>query len=119
MTCKCGGSGLVPFVKDGRIIPNVWIDCPHCYQQPVEHYQPLTPADFDFPCSDTFRGFSYQYCNQPDPGYIPPTPEAPAPKPIHHYHVDISKRLLQNIEGQVKYLQGKVIEREKKKEDFY
>ena len=75
---RCNGSGLIPFVKNGKVVPHAWIDC-DCKQQ-VEHYQPITPADFDFSMSDTFRAFSYQYCNQPDPGYIPQEQEAPAPR---------------------------------------
>ena len=115
MSCgKCNDSGLIPFEKDGKVIPNAWIDCPHCYQQPVEHYRPLSPASIDYACSDTFRSHSYQYCNQSDPGYIPPEPEASPPQEIFHYHVDLSKQILRNLEGQVNYLQGKVTEKQVK-----
>ena len=30
---------------------------------------------FDFPCSDTFRGYAYEYYGEPDPDYIPPQPD--------------------------------------------
>ena len=120
MACShCHDSGLIPFEKDGRVIPHAWINCPHCYQQPVEHYQPLSSADYDYACSNTFRAHSFEYCNRPDPGYIPPEPEASPPQEIFHYHVNLSKQILRNLEGQVNYLQGKLTEREKKRQDFY
>ena len=70
---KCNHIGLLPFVKDGKIIPNAFIDC-ECKLNIPEHLDParIQPEDFDFPMSDTFRGFSYEYCGQLDPSYIPP-----------------------------------------------
>jgi len=69
---KCNHTGLIPFKnKEGKIIPYAWVDC-ECKQPESDHYQPLKPDDFDFPCSDTWRGFYYTYCGQPDPGYIRP-----------------------------------------------
>ena len=107
MTCPKCKDGLIPFVKNGKVVPHAWLDC-ECKQQ-VEHYQPLTPDMFDFPMSDTFRGFSYEYCNQPDPGYIPPEQEASATQVIEHRHYNIPEQ------GYVKYLQEKLAEREKRK----
>ncbi len=117
---KCQGTGLLPAKrKDGTIIPFAFARC-SCH--PVygdnpepERYRDLQPADFDFPMSSDFRSYSYHYCNQPDPGYIPPAPEAVLAKEIFHYHVDLSKKILLDLEGQLKYLQGKITEREKKK----
>lgn len=68
--CKrCGGTGLVPHPT----IKYAWLDC-DC-KQSEEHYQPLKPEDFDFPCSDTWRGFYFEMYSGKDPGYIPPQPE--------------------------------------------
>ena len=119
MPCsKCGGTGLIPF-KNRR---DAWVDCDCKEAYEGERYHQITPDMFDFPMSDTFRAHSYQYCNQPDPGYIPPEPEAPPPQIIEHRHSDMSKKdfaRLNSLERQVKYLQGKLTEKEKKKQDYY
>lgn len=66
---KCDGSGLIPFIKKGKTIPFVWVHC-ECHED-KEPYQSHQIEDFDFPMSDTFRAYSYQYCNESDPGYVP------------------------------------------------
>ena len=73
---KCNHTGLLPFIKNGKIIPNTFIDC-ECKLSQGEHYDSvkLYPEDFDFPMSDTFRACSFEYCRQPDPSYTPPLPE--------------------------------------------
>ena len=73
---KCNHTGLLPFMKEGRLIPHAFIDC-ECKLSIIEHYNPvkLRPEDFDFPCSDTLRGFSYEYCGMPDPGSCKSLPE--------------------------------------------
>ena len=117
MTCSiCHGSGLIPF-KDRR---DTWVDC-SCKETPGEYYHQPEPSDFDFPVSDTFRAYSYQYCNRPDPGYIPPEPQAPPPQvtEVIHRHSNMSQNeyaLLRNLEGQAKYLQGKLMERQARKQ---
>jgi len=119
MQCsKCNSSGLIPFEKNGKLIPNVFVHC-ECYAEPQEYYHPVSTEDFDFPMSDTFRGASYQYCNQYDPGFIPPRPPEPEPPPpqiIEHRHSDMSKAnydLLQQTMCKVNYLESKLNEREK------
>jgi len=68
----CDGSGLLPLIKeDGKIIPHTFVYC-SCKEDDREHYQSPMPIDYDFPMSDTFRGYSYQYCGVPDPAYVPP-----------------------------------------------
>ena len=67
---KCDGSGLIPFEKNGRVIANAWVDC-QCKKPEVEHYHVIRPEYFDYPCSSTFRGFSYQYCGVVDPAESP------------------------------------------------
>ena len=65
---KCNHTGLLPFMKGDRIIPNVMLDC-ECKirEDKREHYSELKPDDFDFPCSDTFRGYYHeQYGNAHD-----------------------------------------------------
>ena len=65
---KCSKTGLLPFVKNGKVIPNALVDC-ECKLSLIEHYDPVRPlpSDFDFPMSDIFRAYTYQYCNQQDP----------------------------------------------------
>ena len=63
---KCNHTGLLPFEKNGRVIPNTFLDC-ECKKQEVERYQSIGPEDYDFPLSDTYRGFSFEYCGVPDP----------------------------------------------------
>ena len=112
---KCNDTGLIPFEKNGKIIPNAWRDC-ECKQLEPERYHQRDASDFDFPMSDTFRAASFEYCNYPDPGYIPPEPEASPPQVIEHRHSDMSKQdfaSLRNLEGQVKYLQTKLGDRSK------
>lgn len=114
---KCNHTGLLPFIKNDKVIPHAFINC-KCKQGEPERHQPITPADFDFPCSDAYRFYYFEQYAERDPGYIPPEPEAPPPQIIEHRHSDISKQeyaRLQNLEGQVKYLQGKLTEREQKR----
>ena len=67
MTCElCTGTQLVPFVKGGRVIKDVMLDC-ECKVVEPEHFHDTSPEDIDFPCSDTFRGyFTEQYGNSHD-----------------------------------------------------
>ena len=57
---KCNHTGLLPFIKNGEVIPNVLIDC-ECRQEEQEReynrYRDIIPTDIDFPCSDSFRGY--------------------------------------------------------------
>jgi len=112
----CNGKGLVPSKVlgkfSGKPIPNAWQDC-LCREEEHEHYRRPRPSDWDFPMSDTFRGFSYEYCGLPDPGYIPPEPlkQEPQEQVIIHRHSNMGKQeydLLQQTAREVKYLRGKV-----------
>jgi len=76
---KCDGSGLLPFVgKDGNVRNDTFLFC-DCHSQygidVKDHYHTPRLEDYDFPCSDTFRSWSYEYCGETDPGYIPNIPE--------------------------------------------
>lgn len=121
MKCEfCDGSGLIPLKnKDGKIIPYAWTYC-QCRQEPEEHYTPLTIDDFDFPMSDTFRGYSFTQCGVPDPGYIPPSPDLSV---IEHRLEELEAKIsepgriprkyqyqLQQLQGRVNYLQNKLNE---------
>lgn len=68
MNCKkCKGTELIPLIKNGRVIPHAWLDCV-CRVEELEHYRPLSLEDFDFSCSDTFRGYFEEQCTgKPSP----------------------------------------------------
>ena len=66
---QCGHTGLIPLIKNNKIIPNAWLFC-ECRQKKneEEHYQRRTPADFDFPVSyDFYRSIEATY-GKGDPG---------------------------------------------------
>ena len=136
---KCNHTGLIPFKnKESKVIPYVWYHC-DCHQDEPERYQSTRVGDFDFPMSQTFRAFSYEYCGQPDPDTVRlPEPEEEAkpvfqPRPIINitYKVNdvdtpafkalgeritlISGRLTKYFEGKNKPQPLKQIERGKPK----
>ena len=60
--CKrCNYTGLLPFVKNGKIIPNAFIDCECKLNTKIEHYQTIFPEDYDFACSTLFREHLSKY----------------------------------------------------------
>jgi len=123
---KCGGSGLLPFTgKDGKVRKDVHLfcDCHPIYGENayIGCYSVGRPDDIDYPCSDTFRGYSFEYCGMPDQGYISPDRQEEAPKPqeIIHRHSNMSSKdfaKLRSMEGQVKFLQDKVDELTKRRQ---
>lgn len=86
MVCKkCKGTELIPLVKDGKVIPYAFINC-ECHEDEPEHYYPLTPEDFDFPCSYAFRSYFEEQCTgnplpQLYPKEIPERVEPELPRP--------------------------------------
>ena len=66
---RCGGTGKLSFVKEGKVISHAFVYC-GC-QNDTECYQTIKTDDFDYPMSDTFRAHSFVYCGQRDPGYTP------------------------------------------------
>lgn len=66
---KCKGKGMLPFIKNGKPVPHAFVWC-ECYREEHVIYHPR-PEDFDFPMSDAFRGFTFEYCGLPDPGHVP------------------------------------------------
>lgn len=103
---KCNDTGLIPFKnKEGTIIPHTFIDC-DCKEPEQERYHPIFPEDCDFPMSDTFRGFPFENCGVPDPGYVQPHHLKPAePEP------EWNKRqwgYVQQLESRVLRAEGKL-----------
>ena len=75
--CKrCNQTGLLPFVKNGKVSPHTFLHCEcRIEADSREHYFPLKPDDFDYPMSMAFRAFSYDYCGVTDPGYVSLKPD--------------------------------------------
>ena len=57
---KCGHTGKLPFVKEGRVISNAWVYC-DC-KEDTENYQEIKPEDYDFPCSKLWRKWFNDIC---------------------------------------------------------
>lgn len=63
----CNGTGLVPFLKSGRIIPHVKLFC-ECHQPEPEYSIARKPEDFDFPMSHSVYRSLCQEHGWQDPG---------------------------------------------------
>jgi len=120
---KCDGSGLIPLIKNNKVIPGAYhhCDCHSVYglNPEPEHYHPICPEDYDFPMSETFRGFSYAYCGVPDPQkasqQVSPAETLPKKELWTHKQWD---HILQ-LEAQGLYLQRKLnehLDKSKKKQ---
>lgn len=115
---KCDGSGLIPFVKNGRTVPFAWVHC-EC-REDKEPYQSHRIEDFDFPMSDSFRGYSFQYCGETDPGYMQRDITDEELMPIKEViKEEISYKQLDSIRGQLIYIQNKLNNHLDKKRTTY
>ncbi len=88
----CNGTGLAPSPVLGKFsgnpIPNCFTRC-ECNPEESEHYQRITPADFDFPMSWDFHRWVCQTYGKGDPGPDRPREEQqPEPRTIDRivYH---------------------------------
>jgi len=122
MCDRCKGTGLLPFLKDGRVIQNAFINC-ECRQEQPEHYEALKPEDFDYPMSSSYRAASFEYCGMADTGAIPQALPADQPiaRDVIHRHSDMSQRdfaLLKEHDNIIKYLLSKE-KREESRQDYY
>ena len=118
---KCGGSGLLPFVKkDGTISKHAKVFC-ECHDEFANPYPyALKPEDFDFPVSySVYRSLCLEH-GWPDPGAdYPSEPAEPQEQVIVHRHSNMSKvdyDTLQQATGELKYLREKVEELTKPKQ---
>lgn len=113
---------MLPFLKDGRVIQNAFINC-ECRQEQPEHYEALKPEDFDYPMSSSYRAASFEYCGMADTGAIPQALPADQPiaRDVIHRHSDMSQRdfaLLKEHDNIIKYLLSKE-KREESRQDYY
>lgn len=115
---KCNHTGLLPFIKNNKVIPHVFLNC-DCKEED-EHYYPVTPEDIDFPVSYDYHRELCQYYGWTDPGAhltkeLPD--EEPTPDLSHQVYYkpdwlpkDIwgLRKEIERFEGRTKYLQKKV-----------
>lgn len=120
MSCSiCNGTGKIPFVKDGKVIPHTFLFC-ECHEDEPEHSQPLVPNMFDFPISYSFYRSLCQQHGWQDPGpEQAPTPGMPPPPIFRPRPVD---KEIDQLKAQNLYLQSKLnehIDKSKKSEGKY
>ena len=127
---KCNHTGLLPHPA----IKHAWLDC-DCKEPPRDYHTALTPSDFDFACSDSWRGYYHEEFGGRDPANTGSYRELPDITAIENRINDLEAEAsfsgsiprryteeLQQVTGQVLFLQEKVNEmraRRKKKEDSY
>jgi len=98
----CKDKGLLPFAKDGRVIPNAWIYC-ECYEEPREYYSPDRIDGFDFPCSYSFRSY-YSETNSGEhlPGLIPKEVAEPVTQEVTqrvvYQHSELTPKNMQRLD---------------------
>jgi len=120
MKCtKCNDTGLVPFVKNGKVIPHTYIHC-GCYEEPIEYFHPMTPEDIDYPCSYAWRSYyEEQITGKPLPSLYPePEPEPEKQDEVvvkhqviyEHRHTDSTEqdhKRLDRIERELAAIKGR------------
>ena len=104
---KCLGEGKLPFVKNGKTIPNVLVYC-DCYQEPRYDPHPYSDDLIDFPISWDFHRALSVDAGLPDPGAIIPQILKPEIQqtPISFNEEKVSKELT-IIVGEVLKLKSK------------
>ena len=120
---KCDGSGKVPFLKEGNIIPNAFIFCecsPYSNPDKDAHFRETHPEDIDYPVSYSHYRALCQYHGWADPGddTLPPVPEKPATLPPGATQGQL-EGALEHLKGQTNWLQNKVKSLEAKKAKTY
>ena len=117
MSCpKCHGSGLIPFVKEDKIIPHAFLNCPECHQDEPEQYYPVRPEDIDYPVSFSHYRALCQYHGWQDPGTDKPlergasAPLLDKPEPTQAPAPWAQEQWLyvQQLHAQVNYLRNKL-----------
>ena len=123
----CKDTGLLPFHrKDGSVAPHVYLEC-DC-KDLRETLQPISPDDFDYPMSQSFRAHSFEYCGIPDPGYFTEgIVTTDIEDRLNDLEAEVSKpggiprrytEGLNQLKGVILHLQSKVIEKKKDYEPF-
>lgn len=108
---KCNHTGLLPFVKNGKVVPNAFLDC-SCRKLEQEQYITIKPEDFDFPCSYVWRAY---YEETIYGRYLPALEVQDFPEKTEPHFVDTewTKRQwdkLNQLKGEVRHLSSKVNE---------
>ena len=114
MDCqKCDGTGLLPFIKNGRVISHARIYC-ECHRDEPEHYYPVSPDDIDYPVSySVYRSLCQQHgWDDPGPHELPEQPSRPfVPRPFVNvtYKVnDVDTPAFKELQDKIKKLNGRM-----------
>ena len=62
---KCNRTGLLPFVKEGRVVPNAYLNCECRVVDESYHYLNIDTDAFDFPMSGHYREFTFEQYGRP------------------------------------------------------
>ncbi len=118
MTCGlCNGTQLMPFIKQGRTIPNVMLDC-ICKENEPEHFNDTRPEDFDYPMSNSFRETTFELygraCDRRPETYqsvatAPPSASQPWDK-RQRYQLDQTRNELTHIRHKLLEMTSKKLE---------
>ena len=105
MTCKkCSDTGRLPFIRpDGTISNSAVVYC-ECYRE-SRQVQPLRPEDFDFPCSDDWRGYYHEEYSGQDPATVTANVER-----VREVIIERQPANLQHVAGELRYLRQKLTE---------
>ena len=124
--CKeCNHTGLLPFIKKGRVIPNAFIDCKCRVVDEPYHYLNIVTDDFDFPVSKDFREHTFQQFGrpwerryetyEPEEERLPEEPP-PAPQPWdqrQQNQIDLARAEVRSLGYKVAALTGEKPKQEK------
>ena len=112
---KCDGSGLIPFTKAGTIIPHTFTHC-DCHREygvnARERYIRYKVSDFDFPMSETFRGFSFEQSGEFDPL---PLPEQAIGEPEPEEWEYRQWQAVQQLRAEIQYVRNQLAEKQEDK----
>lgn len=90
-----------------------------CRELETERYQLITPSDFDFPCSDLFRGTSFEYCGVRDPLERSSVVEQGTYNaPVAGSIPAVPTKQLESIYGQLAELRTKLTAKNKREESY-
>lgn len=120
---KCKGTGKLPLIKNERVIPYAYVycDCGQGYNPTANTYRKtVRPEDYDYPMAwSQWRGICRQN-GWPDPGSDEPDERIiPVDKPTLPTPPELRSLIarLDNQQGQLNYLQNKVMEKRVEKKN--
>ncbi len=115
----CNDTGLLPFIKNGKTIPNAFVYC-ECHDDDPPPHREVRPGDIDFPVSyGVYRGLCQEF-GWPDPGSCEPPEQVSNPLGEEPSWNRRQWDVVQSLRGEVNHLHKEVIElssKQKQKKD--